>query len=174
MDVDCGFGREHMRVAIQVRAEQHAFFRDLAQIAEAEDLEAARIGEDRARPRHEAVQSAEFPDYFVARAEEQVIGVRQDDFGVQLAGQIALHDAFDGGLGADGHEDRGFDDAVGGVDASSARASVGALGVRVRNALFHCKRLSPTSEDCSHYASVAMTVHHCDHPQRLFIWRVSN
>ena len=42
LDFDGGFGREQMRVAIQVRAEQHAFFRDLAQIAQAENLESAR------------------------------------------------------------------------------------------------------------------------------------
>ena len=36
-----GFRREQMRVAIQVRAEEHAFIRYFAKIAQAEDLKAA-------------------------------------------------------------------------------------------------------------------------------------
>ncbi len=101
LDVDRGFGREHVRVAIQMRAEEHAFFRDFAQIAEAEDLEAARVRQDRARPGHEVVQPAEVADQFVAGAEEEVIGIGQDDFGVELVrrgGEIALHDALDAWL----------------------------------------------------------------------------
>ena len=124
-----GFGREQVRVAVQVRAEQHAFFCDLAQVAQAENLEAARIGEDRARPGHEAVQAAELADQLMAGPQKQVIGVGEDDFGVQLVGQIALHDALDGGLRADWHEHGGFDDAVRGVDEAGARAGVGALGL---------------------------------------------
>jgi hypothetical protein len=56
LNIHGGFGREQVRVAIQMRAEQDAFFGDFAQIAEAEHLEAARIGEDGARPGHEFVQ----------------------------------------------------------------------------------------------------------------------
>ena len=51
LDVDGRCGREHVRVAVQVRLEQHAFVADLAQIAEAEDLESAGIGQDGPRPR---------------------------------------------------------------------------------------------------------------------------
>ncbi len=43
-------------------------------------------------------------------------------------GEVALGEAFDGGLGADGHEDRGFDGAVGGVENAGAGAGVRALG----------------------------------------------
>ena len=128
LDIDGGFGREQVRVAIQVRAEQHAVFGDLAQVAQAEDLEAAGIGQDGARPGHEVVQPAEFADQLVAGAQEQVIGVGQDDLGIEFVCQIALHDAFDGGLRAHRHEDGSFDDAVRGVDAAGARAGVGALG----------------------------------------------
>ncbi len=85
LDIDRGFGREQVRVAIQVRAEQHAVFGDLAQVAQAEDLESAGIGQDGARPRHEFVQPAEFADQLVAGAQEQVIGVGQDYLGVEFA-----------------------------------------------------------------------------------------
>ena len=41
-----GFGSEGVEVAVEVRLEDHALVGDLAQAAEAEDLEAAGIGED--------------------------------------------------------------------------------------------------------------------------------
>ena len=61
-------------------------------------------------------------------AQEQVIGVCEDYVGVKFFGQIALHHAFDGGLRPDRHKNRGFDDAVRGVDPAGAGAGVGALG----------------------------------------------
>ena len=57
-------------IAVQMRAEQHAFFGDLAQAAQAEDLEAAGIGEDGPRPVHELVQPAELADRLVAGAQK--------------------------------------------------------------------------------------------------------
>ena len=61
----------------------------------------------------------------MARAQEKMIGVGQDDVRIQLAGQIALRDALDRGLRANRHEDRRFDDAMGGVNQAGARAGVG-------------------------------------------------
>ena len=90
LDIDRRFGCEQVRVAIQVRAEQHTFFGDLAQIAQAEDLESARVRQDGPRPGHEFVQPAELADQFMSGAQEEVIGVGQDDFGVKLALDIAL------------------------------------------------------------------------------------
>ena len=84
LDVDGRFGREHVRVAIQMRTEQHAFFGDLAQAVQTENLEAAGIGENGPRPVHELVQSAEFADGFVARAQEQMIGIGENDFRVEI------------------------------------------------------------------------------------------
>ena len=73
-------------------------------------------------------KSAEFADQLVAGPEEEVIGVGEDDFGAEVLGEIALREAFDGGLGADGHEDGSFDIAVGGVEDAGAGAGVGAFG----------------------------------------------
>ncbi len=75
LDIDGRFGREQVRVAVEMRPEQHAFFGDLAQAVEAEDLESAGIGEDRPRPGHELVQSAELPDGLVPGPQEKMIGV---------------------------------------------------------------------------------------------------
>ena len=51
---------------------------------EAEDLIAARVGEDRPRPRHERVQAAaRARSRLVAGPQVQVIGVREDDLGAE-------------------------------------------------------------------------------------------
>ena len=55
--------------AVEMRAEAHAFVGNFAKVGEAEDLEAAGIGEDRAGPRHEFVEAAEFSNQFVAGAQ---------------------------------------------------------------------------------------------------------
>ena len=68
------------------------------------------------------------PDQFVARAEEEMVGITEDDAGVELIPQIALVQPFDRGLGADGHEDGGRDVAVWCVEDAGAGAGDGALG----------------------------------------------
>ena len=100
----------------------------LRRSGEAEDLEAAGIGEDGAGPGHESVQAAELADQFVAGAEEQVVGVAEDDAGVEVFPEVALGEAFDGGLGADGHEDGRRDVAVFGVQNAGAGAGFRAFG----------------------------------------------
>ncbi len=59
LDLHRALGREPLLGAVEVRAKGHAVLVDRAPLAQAEDLEAARVGEDRARPGHEAVQAAE-------------------------------------------------------------------------------------------------------------------
>ena len=70
--------------AIQMRAERDAFVGDLAQIAQAEDLKSAGIGENRVRPRHELVQAAHLADQFVPGPEEQVIRVAENDLRAEV------------------------------------------------------------------------------------------
>ena len=60
-----------------------------------------------------------------------MISVRQDDARVEIVYQVALRDAFDGGLRADRHEDRRLDGAVGGVHQARARASIGTDGLQL-------------------------------------------
>ena len=72
-------GREAMLAAVEVRAKRDAVVVELAPRLEAEDLKAAGVGEDRAVPRHEAVQAAGRFDGLAARAQPQMIGVREHD-----------------------------------------------------------------------------------------------
>ena len=55
------------------------------QAREAEDLETAAIGEDGAGPIHEAVDAAHLLDEVVARAQVEVVGVHEQDFGAGAA-----------------------------------------------------------------------------------------
>lgn len=106
-----GFRREKMLGAVEMGAEKHTFFRDLAQIAEAEHLEAAAIGEDWAIPVHEAVETAELTDKLMPWPQIQVIGIGKNDLRFCIF-ELVRRQGLDSGLGADGHEGWGFDLAV--------------------------------------------------------------
>ena len=80
------------------------------------------------RPGHEAVQAAQLADQLVAGAQVKVVGVGQQDADAEFFGEVALGQALDRGLGADGHEDGGFDGSVGRVQQPGAGAGLGALG----------------------------------------------
>lgn len=116
LGVDGGGRGEFVGVSVEVGLEGDAFFGNFPQGGQAEDLEATRVGEDGTGPVHEFVEAAEFSDQFVAGAEVQVIGVAEDDGGLEFVVEVALGEAFNGALGADGHEDGGGDVAVGGVE----------------------------------------------------------
>ena len=64
-------------------------------------------------------------DHFVAWAEIQMVGVAEDDLGIEIADQIAGEDALHCGLSTDRHEHRGLDVAVSCVEHSRARAGLG-------------------------------------------------
>ena len=81
LDVDGALGRQQMPGAVEVRLELGAFLGDHAPLGEAEDLEAAAVGQDRPVPADEAVQAAAPRDQLVAGAEKEVIGVAEDDLG---------------------------------------------------------------------------------------------
>ena len=82
------------------------------EIAERDDLEAARIGQDRPVPAHERVEAAEPGDPLVARAQVEVVGVRQDDRGTDPA-QVVRGERLDRRVRPDRHELRRLDGAVG-------------------------------------------------------------
>ena len=94
-----------------MRAKRDAVVVEPSPALEAEDLEAARIGQDRAVPRHEAVQAACGFDAFEPRAQPKVVRVRQYDLRVRLA-QFERGQPFDGRGRSDGHERRRLNNAV--------------------------------------------------------------
>ena len=97
--------------AIQMRAERNALIADLAKIAEAENLEAARVRENRVRPGHKSVQPAHFANQFVAGTQIEMIGVRENDLRAESF-EVLLRLPFHRRGGSNGHERRRLDHAV--------------------------------------------------------------
>jgi hypothetical protein len=81
------------------------------------------------------VESAEFSDELVTGAKEEVIGVSENDGGMEIFGEVTLGEPFDGGLCAYGHEDRGGNVAVFGVEDSRASAGYGTFGLKLKGDL---------------------------------------
>src|SRR5580658_732756 len=107
--------------AIQMRTKRHALLRHLAQFAEAENLEAARIGENRARPRHEFVQPAHLADQFMSRTEIKMVGIRKQDL-YEKVFQVLLRQALHRRRRAHRHERRCINPSVRSSQPSQARA----------------------------------------------------
>ena len=108
--------------AVEVAGEGHAVIVDLAQVGQAEDLEAAGIGQDRSVPGHEPMQPAQARDPLGGRAKVEVVRIPEDHLGTGVA-QVPRGERLDGGLGADRHELRGLDDAVRGLDSPQPGAA---------------------------------------------------
>ena len=80
-------------------------------VRQAEDLKAAAIGEDRAVPAHEGVQTAQLGHDLFARPQREVIGVGQHHLGAGAAELLDLQ-SLDRGQRADRHEGRHLHRAV--------------------------------------------------------------
>lgn len=107
-----------MLAAVDVGAELAAFFLELADAGEREDLEAAAVGEDRTVPAVELVQAACCPDDVKTWAQVEVIGVSEDNLCHDLLLEFLEVDALHASYGSYGHEDWGLDlSVVGGDDA---------------------------------------------------------
>ena len=113
--------RDGHQPAVDVRAEDGLLFGHFDAMGEAEQLEAAAIGQDRPVPAHEAVQPAQRGDDLFAGPQREMVGVAQDHL---RPGGAELFDLqpLDAGLGADGHEGGQLHVAVRrGEDATAAQ-----------------------------------------------------
>jgi len=124
-----------------MRLEGDSLVGDLAQPGEAEHLVAAGIGQDRARPGHKSVKAPKVPDQFVPGAQEEMVGVAEDDAGLEIVPQVALAESLDCGLCSDRHENRGRDIAVRGVQDTGAGVGDRALGEKLEGDLAGQPRL---------------------------------
>ena len=102
-----------------MRTEFDAVGFDFANGGEAEDLEAAGVGEDGVWPVDEFVEAAGSADDVHSGSDIEVVSVAENDLSAELA-QFARIDGFDATLSADGHEDGSVDDAVGSGEATAA------------------------------------------------------
>ncbi len=74
-------GEAGRRAVVDVAKRDSVVIDGEQRVAEREDLETARVGEDRPVPAHEPVQPAELRDQCVAGAEVQVVGIAEQDLG---------------------------------------------------------------------------------------------
>src|SRR4051794_32351557 len=106
-----------------MRSEMRAPLVDGAAGGQAEYLIAAAVGQDRARPPREPVQSPSPCDQIVAGPEIEMVGVAQQNFGAGVF-QITMGHALHGALSTDRHEGRRFDRAMRRTDDAAACAAV--------------------------------------------------
>ena len=71
-----------------MRAELTAFLSQFANARQREHLKTAAVGQDRALPSVEAVQSACRTQHFEARTKVEMIGVAQDDLCLDLLAKL--------------------------------------------------------------------------------------
>src|SRR5262249_31346426 len=76
--------RQQVLGAIEMRTEAHARVGNFAQLGKAEDLIAAGIGENGARPGHEVVESTELAHQLVPGPQIKMISVGQEEFGAEF------------------------------------------------------------------------------------------
>src|SRR4029077_15437597 len=103
--VNHGPGGEAEGGAVEVAAEGDAAGVHGAQPAQAEDLEAAAVGEDRPAPAGEGVQAAQLLDGVDPRPQGEVVEVGEHHGGPRRL-QLLGGDPLDGAEGAPGHERR--------------------------------------------------------------------
>ena len=120
-DFERFLGRKKMLGAVEVRAERDAVIGHLAQFAQAENLKAAGIGEDRMRPGHEPVQPAHRANQLMAGTQVKVIGVSEKNLHAELF-EVLLRLALHRCRRAHRHKRRRFDHAVRRREAPEARA----------------------------------------------------
>ena len=117
-------GRQPDVGAIDGRTETHALLGDLAQAFQAENLEAAGVGEDRAGPVHKTMQATMQVNDVGTGAQHQVKGVAETDVGAEAFELFRRH-SLHSSVGPHRHKRRRFDHAVGKSEATEARGAIG-------------------------------------------------
>ena len=94
-----------------MRTERYARFCDFAQIGQAENLEAARVGKNRPWPRHEAMQSAQLANLLDSRSQVEVVGVSEKNLDPEFLENV-LRNTLHRCQRSHRHEDWGFNFSV--------------------------------------------------------------
>src|SRR5882724_11056198 len=105
-----------------MRAKRHTFFAHLCEITKTENLKAAGIGQERSVPAHEFVQTTQRADQLMSRTQVKMIGVPQNDVGIQFLEHILGH-SFDRTNGSHRHKRWRFQRAVRGLYAAEPRCA---------------------------------------------------
>ena len=112
LDMHALFRAHKDPVTIGVSGKAHPLFGDLPQSGQGENLEPAAVCEDGAIPPHEFVQSSHLTDHIIPGTHMKMVGVGQLHLAADIPQVLGRQPAFDGGLGAHIHKNRGLDGAM--------------------------------------------------------------
>ena len=140
LDVNYVFRREEVLAAVDVGAESNALVGDFPIFGKRKHLESAAVGKYRPVPADEFVETASLTDDVHAGAEIQVIGVAEDDSGIDVVAKFALVYAFYRPHSAYGHKNWGRNLAM--SRGNQASTSVGAW-VCMCYLEFHGRKVTP-------------------------------
>ncbi len=118
-----------MRRTVQVRAERHAFFVNLAQIGETENLKPARVRKDGPIPRHEPMQPAHPANRLDAGPQKKMVGIREQNLDAQLFKHI-LRDALHRSQRSHRHKHRRLDLSVRSKELAGAAGTAGGFNLQ--------------------------------------------
>ena len=112
-----------------------ALLGNLAAVGQGEHLEAAAVCQQRAIPPIELMQATCRAQHLKTRTQIEVVGVAENDFGVDILLQFMLMNGFDAASGADRHEDRRGNVAVVGAQQTGTGITliVGSDELKVQN-----------------------------------------
>ena len=102
-----------------------SFFGDFAAVGKGENLKSATIGQNGAVPSVKLMQSAGGTQCIKSRTQIKMIGVAENDLGVDIFSQFVHVDGFHASYCAYRHEDGGRDVAVVGMQYASAGFAFG-------------------------------------------------
>ena len=122
------FRTEEVRRPIEMGAKRDAVFGQPAQFAEAENLEAAGVGENRPVPRHKVVQAAQPANGLDPGTKVEMVSVAEENLDPEFFKKM-LRNAFDRTHGTDGHEHRSFDLGMRGGEPAEAGGTGGSANL---------------------------------------------
>ncbi len=132
LDLDGFFRGEKEFATIELGFKMDALFGDvlLFVVSEAENLVAARVGEDGSVPIHKLMEAAGLGDDFWGGTEPEVVSISEDD--ARVAGfDLFGAEGFDGSLSADWHKHRGFIFLSSAVRSGENQLAVASAGLSV-------------------------------------------
>src|SRR5262249_43447670 len=135
--------------AVQVRAKADAVLADGPERGEAPHLVAARVSEDRAVPRHEAVEPAKRGDQGRSRPQHEVIRVGEDDLGPDLP-QVRRREALHHPDRPDRHERGRLDDSVRGMEPTPSRLAIPRHELEPRDRALTCYHVTTSHAPPTH------------------------
>ena len=118
--IDDVFGGEEVLRAVDVGTEITPLLLELAARGEGEDLKAAAVGEHGSVPGGEAMDASGAFEDLHAGPQVEVVCIGQYDLSMSFVADVPVEDSLDGSGGAYGHEDRGPDRSVIGLEFTGA------------------------------------------------------